>query len=147
MGALIGDPQIFISELIWTVINFFLLLFLLKRFLFNPVIRFMDARNARIDAKISEERDAEEKYAENKERLQAEKAKSREEAKGILTKSGEEREQRRAAALAEARAASAQALKDGENALAQKREKTAENLQAATPELAELLAERLLSEK
>ena len=147
MGALIGDPQIFISELIWTVINFFLLLFLLKRFLFNPVIRFMDARNARIDAKISEERNAEEKYAENKERLQAEKAKSREEAKGILTKSGEEREQRRAAALAEARASSAQALKDGENALAQKREKTAENLQAATPELAELLAERLLSEK
>ena len=147
MGALIGDPQIFISELIWTVINFFLLLFLLKRFLFNPVIRFMDARNARIGAKISEERNAEEKYAENKERLQAEKAKSREEAKGILTKSGEEREQRRAAALAEARAASAQALKDGENALAQKREKTAENLQAATPELAKLLAERLLSEK
>ena len=147
MGALIGDPQIFISELIWTVINFFLLLFLLKRFLFNPVIRFMDARDARIDAKVAEEHKAEAKFAENNERLQAEKAKSREEAKGILAKSGEEREQRHAAAVAEARAASAQALKDGENALAQKRGKTAETLQAATPELAELLAERLLSEK
>ena len=63
------------------------------------------------------------------------------------TRSGEERDQRRAAAIAEARAASAQALKDGENALAQKREKTAENLQAATPELAELLAERLFSKE
>ena len=68
-------------------------------------------------------------------------------AKDILTRSGEERDQRRAAAIAEARAASAQALKDGENALAQKREKTAENLQAATPELAELLAERLFSKE
>ena len=26
-----------ISELIWTIINFFLLFFLLKRFLFDPV--------------------------------------------------------------------------------------------------------------
>ena len=147
MGALIGDPQIFISELIWTVINFFLLLFLLKRFLFTPVLRFMEARKARIDAKIEEERNAEAKFAENTERLQAEKTKSREEAKDILTRSGEERDQRRAAAIAEARAASAQALKDGENALAQKREKTAENLQSATPELAELLAERLFSKE
>ena len=147
MGALIGDPQIFISELIWTVINFFLLLFLLKRFLFTPVLRFMEARKARIDAKIEEERNAEAKFAENTERLQAEKTKSREEAKDILTRSGEERDQRRAAAIAEARAASAQALKDGENALAQKREKTTENLQAATPELAELLAERLFSKE
>ena len=81
MGALIGDPQIFISELIWTVINFFLLLFLLKRFLFTPVLRFMEARKARIDAKIEEERNAEAKLAENTERLQAEKTKSREEAK------------------------------------------------------------------
>ena len=113
MGALIGDPQIFISELIWTVINFFLLLFLLKRFLFTPVLRFMEARKARIDAKIEEERNAEAKFAENTERLQAEKTKSREEAKDILTRSGEERDQRRAAAIAEARAASAQALKDG----------------------------------
>ena len=147
MGALIGDPQIFISELIWTVVNFFLLLFLLKRFLFTPVLRFMDARKARIDEKVEKERKAEAKFAENRERLQAEKAKSREEAKNILARSGEEREQRRAAAIAEARAASAQALKDGENALAQKREKTAETLKAATPELAQLLAEQLLSEE
>ena len=39
-----------ISELIWTIINFFLLFFLLKRFLYDPIIRFTDARRARIDA-------------------------------------------------------------------------------------------------
>ena len=41
-----------ISELIWTVINFFLLLFLLNRFLYKPVISFMEERQARIDAKL-----------------------------------------------------------------------------------------------
>ena len=30
-----------LSELIWTIINFFLLMFLLKRFLYTPILRFM----------------------------------------------------------------------------------------------------------
>lgn len=37
-----------ISELIWGVINFVLLYFLLKRFLFKPLLSFMDKRNERI---------------------------------------------------------------------------------------------------
>ena len=37
-----------ISEVFWTIVNFFLLYFLLKVCLYNPVISFMDARNARI---------------------------------------------------------------------------------------------------
>ena len=47
-----------ISELIWTVINFFLLMFLLNRFLYKPVISFMEKRQARIDAGLQEEQDA-----------------------------------------------------------------------------------------
>ena len=39
-----------ISELIWTVINFLLLVLLLNRFLYKPVISFMENRQARIDA-------------------------------------------------------------------------------------------------
>ena len=39
-----------ISETIWTVINFFLLLFVLKRFLFDPILKVMDAREAKINA-------------------------------------------------------------------------------------------------
>ena len=37
------------SELIWTIINFFLLFFLLKRFLFDPVGRHLDERQAKIE--------------------------------------------------------------------------------------------------
>ena len=70
-----------ISELIWTVINFFLLLFLLNRFLYKPVISFMEERQARIDAKLREEEEAKARIEENDARLLDEKAKSREEAK------------------------------------------------------------------
>ena len=65
MEALIGNPTTFVSEIIWTVINFFLLLFLLKRFLYNPIIRFTEERQARMDAKLAEEKEAQTKVAEN----------------------------------------------------------------------------------
>ena len=135
------------SELIWTVINFFLLLFLLKHFLYTPVLRFMEDRQARMDAKLNEEKQAQAKVEENDARLLSEKAKSREEAKRILAQSGDELEKRHAEAMSQALAASSQVLKDGEAALSEQREKTAEALRTATPELAELLAKRLLNEE
>ena len=73
-----------ISELIWTVINFFLLLFLLNRFLYKPVISFMEQRQARIDARLREEEEAKACIEENDARILEEKTRSREEAKKIL---------------------------------------------------------------
>ena len=43
------------SELIWTILGFFALLFLLNQFLYKPIVRFMDERRARIDAGLNEE--------------------------------------------------------------------------------------------
>lgn len=42
------------SEVIWTVINFFLLLFLLRKFLFKPILDVLDRRQAKIDGRFSE---------------------------------------------------------------------------------------------
>ncbi len=134
-----------ISELIWTVINFFLLLFLLNRFLFKPVTSFMENRQARIDAKLKEEQDAKAVIEENDERLLEEKARSREEAKTILAQNAEELEKRNAETMQEAKKNSVQNRKASEEALAEKQKRTAEQLRTETPELAALLAERLLS--
>ena len=136
-----------ISELIWTVINFFLLLFLLNRFLFKPVTSFMENRQARIDAKLKEEQDAKAVIEENDERLLEEKARSREEAKKLLALNAEEIEKHNAEVLQEAKKASVQNRKDSEAALSQKQEKTAQQLHEAAPELAAMLAEKLLSEE
>ena len=46
-----------VSELIWTIVNFFLLYFLLKRFLYTPVVRFLDKRQARLDEALKQEAD------------------------------------------------------------------------------------------
>ena len=135
-----------LSELIWTVINFFLLVILLNRFLYKPLMGFMAERQARIDAGLQKEQDAKACIEKNDERLREEKAGSREEAKKLLAQNAEELEKLGAEALKEAKTASLQDRKASEEALAAKQEKTAEQLRAAAPELASVLAERLLSE-
>lgn len=73
-----------ISELVLTIISFFILLFLLNKFLFTPVSKFMAERQARLDASLDKEREASGEVAENQKRVEAEKAAKRDEAKTIL---------------------------------------------------------------
>ena len=60
------------SETIWTILCFLALLFLLDRFLYKPLVRFMDARKARIDAGLSEEKEAQAALDEDAVRLSKE---------------------------------------------------------------------------
>ncbi len=50
-----------ISELILTFVSFYIMLVLLKKFLFVPLITFMDQRQERIDAGLQKGKEAEEK--------------------------------------------------------------------------------------
>lgn len=136
-----------ISELIWTVINFFLLLFLLKRFLYTPILRVMEERQARTDALFDEERRAKESVQENDARLAAEKARSREEASRFLSESGSAQEQRRIEALSQARKSAQAFRQEAQTQLAAQSEAEQAQLAAARPELAALLAGRLLGEE
>lgn len=75
-----------LSELVLTIISFFLLLFLLNKFLYTPVLKFMRERQARIDAGLEKERAANAEAAENGKRIEDAKTQRREEAKAILAK-------------------------------------------------------------
>ncbi len=86
-----------ISELVLTIISFFILLFLLNRLLFTPVSRFMAERQARLDASLEKEREASGEVAANRQRVEEDKSASRDEAKTILanqrTEDGKKREE------------------------------------------------------
>ena len=75
-----------LSELVLTIISFFLLLFLLNKFLYTPVLKFKRERQARIDAGLEKERAANAEAAENEKRIEDAKTQRREEAKAILAK-------------------------------------------------------------
>ena len=65
------------SELFWGIFNFFLLLFLLNRFLYKPLIKFMDDRKARIDAGLDEEKKALEEEQANNDQVNNREGRSR----------------------------------------------------------------------
>lgn len=133
-----------ISELIWTIINFFLLYFLLKRFLYDPITRFMDARRERLDDALEKEREAQARVAENDEQIEQEKELRRAEAKKLIAEAAEADKSRNAEAAKAERASDRAAMAETEERLAAESEREKAELDARTKELAAALAQQLL---
>ncbi len=136
-----------ISELIWTVINFFLLFFLLRHFLYKPICEHMDARQARIDAGLEKEREAKAALEGAELRQLQEQQAAREEARARLQRTEEETERESGETILAARR---KARDDEESIREQMREdsrQTHARLAEAEPALAERLAGLLLGEE
>ena len=82
--------QISVPEFIWTIISFFLFMFLLNKFLFKPVMTLMDERKARIDAGLEEGKKARAALEENEARLAQELAEKGSEARSEAEKANSE---------------------------------------------------------
>ena len=133
-----------VSELIWTIVNFFLLYFLLKRFLYTPVVRFLDARQARLDEAEKKEAEARAAADEIDRQIEGQKALRREEASAILSEAQKADAEQSRQSFAEAKEAAARALEDANASLRAEQERERATLASDTPELAAMLAERLL---
>ena len=83
-----------LSELVLTILNFFVLLFLLKRFLYQPLIAFMDQRNAWIQAALEQEQTAEAALKEEVARCEQRRKESYEAAKQMVRDAQAEDERR-----------------------------------------------------
>ena len=133
-----------ISELIWTIINFFLLYFLLKRFLYGPILRHMDARRERLDKALEAEKAAEERIEETEEQIEREKRARRDEADELIAAAERAAAARSAEALSAARTGAESALADGQSRLEESSARERAALQEETDALAELLAQNIL---
>lgn len=139
VGLIINVP-----EFIWTIINFFLLLFLLKKILYDPVLKHMDERSARIEEGLREGREAEAELAESDRELARELAESGKLAREQVSEARNEAEKQRAETLEKAHA-EAGAIQTGvrekiENEESDARKAVEDNM----PELVALLTNRLL---
>ena len=133
------------SELIWTIIGFFALYFLLSRFLFRPLVSFMDERRARIDAGLNEEKQAQDALKEDAERLEQCREEELLSARRQLLEEKDRDERRRVEALAQAREAAGSLRGQGQLEADALRENTEREVALRGDELAERLAERLLN--
>ena len=134
-----------ISELVLTVISFFLLLFLLKHFLYDPLIRFMDERNARIEEGLDAEKQDLAAVQANEMLLEAKRKESMDQAKSIVEQARNADEQRREAALQQARQSAGESRSRAREELCRLQESESGKLRDSETELAALLADRLLS--
>lgn len=136
-----------VSELVLTIASFFLLYFLLKTFLFKPVMRFMDERQARIDKGAAIRNAAQEAVRENGRFLEARLSDSREEAQRYLADQRAGDEASRLALAEELRCESMKVKRESEERIRALRRSESEELSAQLPSLASLLAEKILSGK
>ena len=135
--------SITLSELLLTVLSFFVLMFLLNKLLFKPVIRFREQRQSRMDESYRQEKLAKEQQAQAQEEARQQRLAGLKQAQEIA-------EQTQAQAGAEWQAAEKQIEQEAQAAMAQAAEDT-ETLCAASSrsleqhrhELARTLADRL----
>lgn len=134
-----------IWELLWTVVNFFLLLLILRNLLYKPLIRFMDSRQARIDAGFDEERRAQEAYDSEKARLLYDKNRCMQEAKDRSERAKAEYEARCEQLSRRLRGETADKRQELKRAVAEISGGEKARFDANERELAELLLEKLIS--
>lgn len=136
-----------ISEVIWTVICFFALLFVLKTFLFGPLIRHMDERQRRIDAGLAEARRADE--AKSRARQMAEESwrQRSEEAHAAVNEGRMQDEKHRARELEDAQVQSAEDLRKARADTEREEEEARRTVSRNSADLARELADHLLSDR
>ena len=130
--------------LVFGVINFGILLYLLKRLLFKPALEFLDRRRAQIAGRIEAARQSESQAQQLLLERETELEQARERVEGILESARSEAESLIAQAKNAAKKDAAKILSDGKHRLEQERDRMIRDLRSAYAEIAILGAERVL---
>ena len=135
-----------VSELIWTILCFFVLLFVLKKLLIDPLLKVMDARNANVAEGLEAGRQAQLAREENDEALQQAKKDAAQQASALVQEAKNADEKVRQDAVSEAKQSAAQSMKDRREQLKAEEQAVSAELEQELPALVETLASALLKE-
>jgi F-type H+-transporting ATPase subunit b len=134
-----------VSEVIWTIVCFFALLFVLKKFLFDPLLRFMEQRQAAIDQGLERGRDAQRKKDENDAALREKWRERSVEVKQLLAEGKTADDRERAWVLESTQKETNKALQEANQRIEQERRQVCADAQEQLPQLVSILAQQLLS--
>ena len=136
--------DISIPTLIWTLINFFLLFFVLNKFLFKPLTKFMDQRQARIDEGLKIRSDAEKACREEEERIQNEMNAVNNEGFDLIAQAKTRAQADMSEAVRDARVKAAEKFEASKEKLEKEKSISEEEIGSQIPEYARLLKNKLL---
>lgn len=124
-----------IYEIVMQIVNFMILLYLLKRFLFTPLISFLDKREETIGSAISSAEDNKVKAAELLEKQEKLLKDARLEARDLRQKAEEAGKKEREQVLNQAKKEASQLIESARNDLAQDVERAKKELVNFTGDL------------
>jgi len=130
--------------LLFSVVNFVILLYLLRRLLFKPALEFLDRRREQIASRIQAAQTAESEARELVEVREAELQQARERAEEILAATRRDAESMIDQAKQAAKIDADRILSDGKHRLEQERARMIHDLREAYADIAILGAERVL---
>lgn len=134
-----------LSTSIWAVINFLVILAILYKFFYNPVMNFLDNRSEEISNNISEAERGRTEAAALLQEYQEKIAGAREEAQEIIAKATKAGEEERAAILAQTRDESAVLLERARQEIRREKDEALHDLRQEVSTLAVMAAEKILS--
>ena len=129
------------------VINFALLLLILRRFAYKPMLQLMDERSARIEQGLKDAEAAAKKLRSVEEEEKTILAGARQQAKELLVETDKAAKERDAVKLSETEARIKKLLSDAEAKLADDRTRMVEDAKRELSETVMLAVEKLLKEK
>ncbi|MFC2082968.1 F0F1 ATP synthase subunit B [Candidatus Bipolaricaulota bacterium] len=129
---------------VFSLVNFGILLYLLKWLLFKPALEFLDRRREQIAGRIEAARQSEAQAQQLVVERASELRKAREHADGMFEEARKEAEAIIAKARGEAKNDAAKILSDGKQRLEQERDRMIHDLREAYADIAILGAERVL---
>ncbi len=132
-----------ISELLLTVLSFFILMFLLNKLLFKPVISFREQRQKGIDDCFEQERQAKEKLAETQKDLDCRRTDSLKQAETILAQAKAQAQQEAEATAKQAEIQAEEKMQQAEKEAQELRRAGSKALEEQRRQLAADLADRL----
>jgi len=133
------------SDFIWTLINFFVLLFILKILLYKPVLKTIEDRKRSIEESLEKAARAQEEAERIKAEYDGMIARAREEAREIIAKAQKTAQAEKEEIIATAQREAQSLLADAKVTIAQEKEKALRELRQEIGNLAVLAAGKILN--
>ncbi len=131
-------------EFTWAIINFLVILAILYKFFYNPVIKFLDNRSDEIRRNITEAEQARAEAEAMLEDYRNKLAGARQEAQEIVARATRVGEEARAALLEQSRAEAATLLEKAHQEIQRERDEALKALRQEVATLAVMVAEKIL---
>ena len=136
--------QISTAEFLWTIISFFLFMFLLKKVLYEPVLKVMDAREERIKAGLEEGKNARKALDESKAKLADELTEKNGEARQLVSDARTEAEKAKGEVLSNAHTEAEELHKQVRERVSAEEAAAVSSVEGDMPELVAILSNKLL---